>query len=79
MGCGKKGSFSPFHDPFTTHSQCRGNPNPRIPTGLFQVFHKFPTPYYGYYNKFNKINRSAGNSEEQIHNTAGEQKGAILV
>ena len=53
MGCGKKGSFSPFHDPFTTHSQCRGNPNPRIPTGLFQVFHKFPTPYYGYYNKFN--------------------------
>ena len=58
MGCGKKGSFSPFHDPFTTHSQCRGNPNPRIPTGLFQVFHKFPTPYYGYYNKFNKIDRS---------------------
>lgn len=53
MGCGKKESFSPFHDPFTTHSQCRGNPNPRIPTGLFQVFHKFPTPYYGYYNKFN--------------------------
>lgn len=53
MGCGKKSSFSPFHDPFTTHSQCRGNPNPRIPTGLFQVFHKFPTPYYGYYNKFN--------------------------
>ena len=58
MGCGMKGSFSPFHDPFTTHSQCRGNPNPRIPTGLFQVFHKFPTPYYGYYNKFNKIDRS---------------------
>ncbi len=79
MGCGKKGSFSPFHDPFTTHSQCRGNPNPRIPTGLFQVFHKFPTPYYGYYNKFNKIDRSAGNSEEQTHNTTGEQKGAILV
>ena len=79
MGCGKKGPFSPFHDPFTTHSQCRGNPNPRIPTGLFQVFHKFPTPYYGYYNKFNKIDRSAGNSEEQTHNTTGEQKGAILV
>ena len=79
MGCGKKGSFSPFHDSFTTHSQCRGNPNPRIPTGLFQVFHKFPTPYYGYYNKFNKIDRSAGNSEEQTHNTTGEQKGAILV
>ena len=79
MGCGKKGSFSPFHDPSTTHSQCRGNPNPRIPTGLFRVFHKFPTPYYGYYNKFNKIDRSAGNSEEQTHNTTGEQKGAILV
>ena len=79
MGCGKKGSFSPFHDPFTTHSQCRGNPNPRIPTGLFQVFHKFPTPYYGYYNKFNKIDRSADNSKEQTHNMAGEQKGAILV
>ena len=57
MGCGKKGPFSPFHNPFTTHSQRRGNPNPRIPTGLFQVFHKFPTPYYGYYNKFNKIDR----------------------
>ena len=53
MGCGKKGSFSPFHDPFTTHSQPRGNQNPRIPTRLFGVFHKFPTPYYGYYNKFN--------------------------
>ena len=26
---------------------------PRIPTRLFRVFHKFPTPYYGYYNKFN--------------------------
>ena len=79
MGCGKKGSFSPFHDPFTTHSQPRGNQNPRIPTRLFGVFHKFPTPYYGYYNKFNKIDRSAGNSEEQTHNTTGEQKGAILV
>ena len=79
MGCGKKESFSPFHDPFTTHSQPRGNQNPRIPTRLFRVFHKFPTPYYGYYNKFNKIDRSAGNSEEQTHNTTGEQKGAILV
>ena len=47
----------PFHDPFTTHSQPRGNQNPRIPTRLFGVFHKFPTPYYGYYNKFNKIDR----------------------
>ena len=79
MVCGKKDLSQPFHDPFTTHSQPCGNQNPRIPTRLFGVFHKFPTPYYGYYNKFNKINRSAGNSEEQTHNTAGEQKGAILV
>ena len=77
--CGKKDLFQPFHDPFTTHSQPRGNQNPRIPTRLFGVFHKFPTPYYGYYNKFNKIDRSAGNSEEQTYNTTGEQKGAILV
>ena len=79
MVCGKKDLFQPFHDPFTTHSQPRGNQNPRIPTRLFGVFHKFPTPYYGYYNKFNKIDRLAGNSEEQTYNTAGEQKGAILV
>ena len=79
MVCGKKDLSQPFHDSFTTHSQPRGNQNPRIPTRLFRVFHKFPTPYYGYYNKFNKIDRSAGNSEEQIHNTTGEQKGAILV
>ena len=79
MVCGKKDRSQPFHDPFTTHSQPRGNQNPRIPTRLFGVFHKFPTPYYGYYNKFNKIDRSAGNSEEQTYNTTGEQKGAILV
>ena len=79
MVCGKKDRSQPFHDPFTTHSQPRGNQNPRIPTRLFRVFHKFPTPYYGYYNKFNKIDRSAGNSEEQTYNTTGEQKGAILV
>ena len=79
MVCGKKDPSQPFHDPFTTHSQPRGNQNPRIPTRLFGVFHKFPTPYYGYYNKFNKIDRSAGNSEEQTYNTTGEQKGAILV
>ena len=79
MVCEKKDRSQPFHDPFTTHSQPRGNQNPRIPTRLFGVFHKFPTPYYGYYNKFNKIDRSAGNSEEQTHNTTGEQKGAILV
>ena len=53
MVCGKKDLFQPFHDPFTTHSQPRGNQNPSIPTRLFGVFHKFPTPYYGYYNKFN--------------------------
>ena len=79
MVCEKKDRSQPFHDPFTTHSQPRGNQKPRIPTRLFGVFHKFPTPYYGYYNKFNKIDRSAGNSEEQTHNTTGEQKGAILV
>ena len=24
----------------------------------FRLFNIFPTPYYGYYNKFNKIDRS---------------------
>ena len=57
MVCEKKDRSQPFHDPFTTHSQPRGNQKPRIPTRLFRVFHKFPTSYYGYYNKFNKIDR----------------------
>ena len=46
MICGKKDLSQPFHDPFTTHSQPCGNQNPRIPTRLFGVFHKFPTIVY---------------------------------
>ncbi len=45
----------------TIHSQHIHNPvetkTPAFPTRLFGVFHKFPTPYYEYYNKFNKIDR----------------------
>ena len=44
----------------TIHSQHIHNPvEPKPPHSdkTFGVFHKFPTPYYGYYNKFNKINR----------------------
>ena len=66
MVCGKKDLFQPFHDPFTTHSQPRGNQNPRIPTRLFGVFHKFPTPYYGYYNKFNILLPSGSNPKAEI-------------
>ena len=79
MGSGKNPWLPHFNISFTPDSQTRGNRNPGIPPRHSGVFHKFPTPYYGYYNKFNKIDRSAGNSEEQTHNTAGEQKGAILV
>ena len=58
MVCEKNRRIPPFNISFTAHSQPRGNQKPRIPTRLFRVFHKFPTPYYGYYNKFNKIERS---------------------
>ena len=57
MVCEKNRRLPPFNISFTAHSQPRGNQKPRIPTRLFRVFHKFPTPYYGYYNKFNKIER----------------------
>lgn len=77
MVCGKKDLFQPFHDPFTTHSQSRGNQNPRIPTRLFGVFHKFPTPYYGYYNKFN-ILLPSGSSPKGRDQAGSVKKGEIL-
>ena len=49
---GKKVEVSPFHISFTTLPQERGNRNHLKPAELFRVFHIFPTPYYGYYNKF---------------------------
>ena len=58
MVCEKNRRLPPFNISFTAHSQSRGNQKPRIPTRLFRVFHKFPIPYYGYYNKFNTIDRS---------------------
>ena len=77
MVCEKKDRSQPFHDPFTTHSQPRGNQNPRIPTRLFGVFHKFPTPYYGYYNKFN-ILLPSGSSPKGRDPAGSVKKGEIL-
>ena len=54
IGCGKEPQTPGFNNPFTLHPQTGGNPNPLFPPELFRVFHNFPTPYYGYYNKFNK-------------------------
>ena len=50
---GKKSSFSPFHKPFTLHSQASGKPRSRTIPHIFRLFHIFPSPYYEYYNKFN--------------------------
>ena len=53
MGSGKNPRLPHFNISFTPDSQTRGNRNPGIPPRHAGVFHKFPTPYYGYYNKFN--------------------------
>ena len=53
MGSGKNPRLPHFNISFTPDSQTRGNRNPGIPPRHSGVFHKFPTPYYGYYNKFN--------------------------
>ena len=45
--------FPRFNIPSTVPQQTRGKPKPRIPARVCGVFHIFPTPYYGYYNKFN--------------------------
>jgi hypothetical protein len=50
---GKKSSTSPFHKPFTLHSQAGGKPWSRTIPHIFRLFHIFPSPYYEYYNKFN--------------------------
>ena len=50
---GKKRSSSPFHKPFTLHSQAGGKPRSRTIPHIFRLFHIFPSPYYEYYNKFN--------------------------
>ena len=50
---GKKSSSSPFHKPFTLHSQSGGKPRSRTIPHIFRLFHIFPSPYYEYYNKFN--------------------------
>ena len=50
---GKKSSSSPFHKPFTLHSQAGGKPRSRTIPHIFRLFHIFPSPYYEYYNKFN--------------------------
>jgi hypothetical protein len=50
---GKKSRSSPFHKPFTLHSQAGGKPWSRTIPHIFRLFHIFPSPYYEYYNKFN--------------------------
>jgi hypothetical protein len=50
---GKKSRSSPFHKPFTLHSQAGGKPQSRTIPHIFRLFHIFPSPYYEYYNKFN--------------------------
>ena len=52
--CGKKKGADGFHSPFTIHSQTRGEPKALAPPNKNGVFHIFPTPYYDYYNKFNR-------------------------
>lgn len=49
----KKSGSSPFHKPFTLHSQSGGKPRSRTIPHIFRLFHIFPSPYYEYYNKFN--------------------------
>jgi len=51
--CGKRQMFPRFNIPSTVPQQIRGKPKPRIPARVCGVFHIFPSPYYGYYNKFN--------------------------
>ena len=58
IGCGKKPPTTRFNTSSTTHSQPCGKPLPRMKPDTFRLFNIFPTPYYGYYNKFNKIDRS---------------------
>ena len=53
IGCGKKPPTTRFNTSSTTHSQPRGKPLPRVKPDTFRLFNIFPTPYYGYYNKFN--------------------------
>ena len=69
--------FPRFNIPSTVPQQTRGKLKPRIPARVCGVFHKFPTPYYGYYNKFNKENRFCiGSHEERQQNRRkkGEKK-----
>ena len=46
-------------------------------TGHFRVFHKFPTPYYDYYNKFNKENRFCNQFQTRVP-CKTHSKGEIL-
>ena len=52
MGDGKNPRLPHFNISFTRFLKLV-KPKPRHPIKTFRVFHKFPTPYYGYYNKFN--------------------------
>ena len=52
--CGKEKRKGSFHNTFTFHSQTRGKRKALEPPREKRVFHIFPTPYYDYYNKFNR-------------------------
>jgi hypothetical protein len=77
IGCGKKHRSPPFNISFTSLPQPGGKPKPHFPTRLFRVFHKFPTPYYGYYNKFN-ILLPSGSSPKGRDPAGSVKKGEIL-
>ena len=53
MACGKNPRTTRFNNSFTPDPQSRGKPQPGMIPASFRLFNIFPTPYYGYYNKFN--------------------------
>ena len=76
MGCGKKEPIPPFHDSIHNTFTIPWKPKPPHSDKDFSgVFHKFPTPYYGYYNKFNKIDRFGNCFQTPNNIRTGKQKG----
>ena len=53
MACGKNPRTTRFNNSFTPDPRSRGKPQPGMIPATFRLFNIFPTPYYGYYNKFN--------------------------
>jgi choline dehydrogenase-like flavoprotein len=67
-----KSSRSPaIHNQSTDSEQPRGKGFSGISTQQKTVFHKFPSPYYDFYNKFNIRH----GHRKRIQNTGPKQKG----